>query len=129
MKRELKIGDSQILTIENDIVSIPQFGKVKMTAFEIASLFDVYVREIYNHTKIILKSGVIQMDFSCPATVTGMIVMPDFYGLEMIIALAFRIRSHKAKVFRNWLMRKMIKSTIRQQILMNIRWDSKALLN
>ena len=122
MKRE-------IITIENGIVSIPLSGEVKMTAFEIASLFDVYVRTIDNHTKAILKSGVIQVDVSCPATVIGNIIIPDIYGLDMIAALAFRIKSHKAKVFRSWTMRKMITNTVGQQILMDIRWDNKALLN
>ena len=121
MKRE-------IITIDDGIVFMPLSGEVRMTAFEIASLFDVYVQTINNHTKAILKSGVIQADVSCPATLIGNTIIPDVYGLDMITALAFRIQSHKAEVFRSWTMRKMITSTIGQQILTN-RWDNKALLN
>jgi len=129
MKRELKIGDSQIITIENGIVSVPQSGNVRMKAFEIASLFEVYVRTIDNHAKAILKSGIIQTDVSCPATVIGNTIMPDVNGIDMITALAFRIQSHKAEIFRNWTVRKMIVNTAEQQILTHIQWDSKALLN
>ena len=100
-----------------------------MTASEIASLFDVYVREVYNDAKAIMKSEVIHVDVSVPLIVVGNSVIPDVYGLEMIIALAFRIHSHKAEVFRKWLIRKMISNTSGQQILMNILWNDKALLN
>jgi len=119
----------KIVGIENGVVSIPKSGEIKMTASEIASLFDVYVREIYNHAKAIMKSGVIHVDVSVPAIVIGNSVMPDVYGLEMIIAFAFRIQSHKAEVFRNWIMRKMVANTAGQQILMNILWNDKAFLN
>jgi len=119
----------KIIRIENGTVFIPQSGEIKMTASEIASLFDVYVREIYSYAKAIIKWGVILVDMSVPLIVTGNSVMPDVYGLEMITALAFRIQSPKAEVFRNWIMRKMIASDAERQILMNIRWNSKALLN
>jgi hypothetical protein len=99
----------KLITIENGMVSVPQSGEVKMTASEIASLFDVYVREIYNHAKAVMKLEVIKVDVSCPATVIGNTIMPDIYGLDMIIALAFRIQSHKAEVFRSWLMKQAVK--------------------
>ncbi|MDR0686631.1 MAG: hypothetical protein LBF79_04170, partial [Dysgonamonadaceae bacterium] len=95
MKREA-------ITIENGLVSVPQSGEVRMTAFEIATLFEVYVRTINDHAKAILKSGVIKTDGSCTATVTGSSIMPDVYGLNMIIALAFRVHSPKAEMFREW---------------------------
>ena len=113
MKRE-------IIIIDNGIVSIPQSGAIRMTAHEIASLFEVYILTINNHAKAILKSGVIQMDVSCPATVIGNTIMPDFYGLDMITALAFRIQSHKAEVFREWLIKKAVK-----QPPVFIRWEIK----
>jgi hypothetical protein len=119
----------KIIRIENSIVTVPKSGEISMTASEIASLFDVYVREIYNHAKAIMKSGVIHVDVSVPLIVIGNTVMPDVYGLEMIVALAFRIKSQKAEVFRKWLIRKMVENTFGQQILMSIMWNDKALLN
>jgi hypothetical protein len=117
------------ITIENGIVSVPKNVEIKMTASEIASLFDVYVREIYSHAKAIMKSGVIRMDVSVPLIVIGNTVMPDEYGLEMIVAFAFRIHSQNAEVFRKWIVRRMIENTSGQQIFTNILLNDKALLN
>jgi len=119
----------KIIRIENDIVSVPKSVEIKMTASEIAFLFDVYIREIYNHAKAIMKSGIIQVDVSVPLIVIGNTVLPDVYGLEMIVAFAFRIHSQNAEVFRNWIIKKMISNTSGQQILMSIWWNDKALLN
>ena len=100
-----------------------------MTAFEIASLFEVYTQTVNVNIKAILKSDIVKVDISGPVTVVGNTLMPDFYGLEMITALAFRIKSHKTEIFREWLMRKAVTSTAGQRILKNIRWDDKVLLN
>lgn len=100
MKREA-------ITIENGLVSVPQSGEVRMTAFEIAALFEVYVRTINDHAKAILKSGVIKVDDSCTATVTGSSILPDVYGLDMITALAFRLHSPKAEIFRQWVLHRI----------------------
>ena len=122
----------KIMTIENGIVSLPASGKIQMTTFEIAALFEVYTQTVNSNIKAIMKSDIIKVDISCPVTVAGNILMPDFYGLEMIIALSFRIQSYKAEIFRNWLMRKATtkkKKTAGQQILRCIQWGNKALLN
>jgi hypothetical protein len=78
-----------------------------MTVCEIAALFEVYVRTINDHTKVILKSEIIKTGGSCPATVTGNIILPDVYGLDMITALAFRIHSPKAEIFREWVIQRL----------------------
>lgn len=97
----------KIITIENGLVSVPQSGEVRMTTSEIAALFEVYVRTINDHAKGILKSGVIKADVSCPATVTGNAIIPDVYGLDMITALAFRLHSLKAEMFREWVLHRI----------------------
>jgi hypothetical protein len=78
-----------------------------MTACEIAALFEVYVRTINDQTKGILKSGIVKADASCIATVAGNTLIPDVYGLDMITALAFRLHSPKAKMFREWVIRRI----------------------
>ena len=119
----------KIIKIENGMVSVPQSAEIKMSVSEIAFLFDVYEREIYSNVKAIMKQGLIKVDVSVPVTVMGKTVMPDVYGLEMITALAFGIRSHKAHIFRKWLIKKMTANTSGQQILMSILWNDRALLN
>jgi len=109
MKRE-------VITIENGKVSIPE--KVSMRAFEIADLFGVYAQTVNANIKAIIKSGVINPDTSGQVVASGNIVVPLDFGLEMITALAFRIKSHNAKVFRRWLMRKVIPNPTERAILM-----------
>jgi hypothetical protein len=98
--------ERKIITIENGLVSVPQ-SEIRMTAVEIAALFEVYVRTINDQAKAILKSGVIKTVGSCTVTVTGNTIMPDVYGLDMITALAFWLHSPKAEMFREWVIRRI----------------------
>lgn len=103
MKRE-------IITIsENGIVTIPSMptASILMRDFEIAQLFGVYSQTVKANIKTILKSGVITSDCTHGGTVIGSTIIPDYHGLNMITALAFRIQSHKAKVFREYVVRKL----------------------
>jgi hypothetical protein len=105
-----------IIAIENGIVTVPQSGDIRMTAFEIAALFEVYVQTVNAGIKTILKSGVVKAGIPCPVTVTRNTLMPDVYGLDMIVALSFRIESRNAEVLRKWLMRKVTAKTSGLQI-------------
>jgi hypothetical protein len=105
-----------IITIGNGMVSIPQSSEVRMTAFEIATLFEVYVQTVNGGIKTILKSGIVKADIPCPLIVTGNTLMPDIYGLDMIVALSFRIESRNADVLRKWLLRKVTAKTSGLQI-------------
>ena len=99
MKREAII-------IENGLVSAPQ-SEVRMTAIEIAALFEVYVQTVHTNIKAVLKSGIAKTDVSCAVIVTGNTLMPDVYGLDMITALAFKVHSPKAVIFRECVIRRM----------------------
>ena len=105
MKRELKIGDSQIISIENGIVSVPD--SVRMSIAEIADLFGIYYQTTKKNIRAIEKSGVVAGDYSTGCTVDGQKIYPEYYSLDMVTAVAFRIRSHKAEIFRDWLLRRM----------------------
>lgn len=90
---------------ENGRVCVPE--NVRMSSHEIAALFEVYVQTVNGCIKAILKSGIVKPDISCPAAVAGNTVLPDAYGLDMVIALAFRIHSSKAEIFRQWVICKI----------------------
>ena len=55
--------------------------------FEIAELFGVYEQTIHSNIRSILKSGVIRSDISQDMVMSGNLIVPDVYGLDMIIAL------------------------------------------
>lgn len=89
---------------ENGNVFIPD--NVQMRDFEIAELFGAMIPTIRSNVRAILKSGVITIDTQHGGTVIGATILPDYYGLDMVIALAFRIHSHNAGILRKWILRK-----------------------
>lgn len=103
MKMNMK---REIITINEDgSVSVPD--KVMMQDFEIAGLFGMMISTIRSNIRSVLKTGITTSDFSNGATLVGNNILPDYYGLDMIMALAFRIQSAQAKVFRRWILRKV----------------------
>lgn len=113
--------ENRIIRIENGIVSVPQSGDIWMTVCEIAALFEVYTQTVNANIKAILKSGVVKADISCPVTVAGNTILPDVYGLEMIIALAFRIRSYNAEVLRKWTIWKVSKMELPEILKLSVQ--------
>jgi hypothetical protein len=106
MKRELKIGDSQIITIaDNGIVTVP--CEARMNISEIADLFGIFYQTAKRCVRDIEKSGIANGDYSMCSTVEGLKVFPDYYGLDMITAIAFRVQSAKADIFRRWIVRRI----------------------
>lgn len=85
MKRKI------IAISENGNVSVPE--SVQMRDFEIAELFGVMIPTIRSNIRAILKTGVVTADLTNGATLVGCNVLPDYHGLDMIMALAFRIQS------------------------------------
>lgn len=85
-------------------VSVPD--KVMMQDFEIAGLFGVTIPAVRANIRTILKTGIVTGDFTNGATLVGNNILPDYYGMDMIMALAFRIHSHNAGILRKWILRK-----------------------
>lgn len=107
MKRE-KRG---IITItDNGTVAVPD--NVRMSIGEIADLFDIYYRTVKRYIRSIEKSGIVRGDDSMGCVVEGRNIYPEYYGLEMVIAVAFRIQSRNAEMFREWLMNRAMKQDI-----------------
>jgi len=111
--------ENRIITIENGKVSVPE--NVSMRAFEIADLFGVYVQTVNANIKAIIKSGVVSPDTSGQVIVNGSTVIPLNFGLEMITALAFRIKSKNAELFRGWLLRKAVKRDVATTIVLTAK--------
>ncbi len=89
------------ITISDDgAVTVPT--GVRMTICEIAEVFGVYYPTVKRYIRDIEKASIADGDYrmSCIADRTG--VHPEYYGLEMIVALAFRFRSWQATQFRRW---------------------------
>jgi len=103
MKRE------KITISENGIITLPgnPVETVWMLDFEIAELVGVMIPTIKSNIRAILKSGVVKADLQHGGVCYDNYILPDYYGMDMITALAFRINSLKAKLFRKYILGKL----------------------
>jgi hypothetical protein len=121
MKRE-------IITIsDSGMVGVP--SKVRMTISEIADLFGIYYQTAKRGIRTIEKSGAAGGDYSMSCTCDGSKVYPNYYGLETIIALSFQVQSAKARIFQEWLIRRVSMHPIVVQLTDNILPTDKCLWN
>ena len=97
--------ENRKIRIENAVITVP--SKTKMNIAEIADLFGVYYHTAKKHIRAIEKLGVAGGDYSGSCTVEGSKIYPDYYGLEMLIAVTFRVQSPNADIFRRWLLDKI----------------------
>lgn len=95
------------ISIENGRVEIhaPE-NRVWLTRHQIADLFGVFVPAVGSNIRSILKSGILREErvYRRERNRDGGIV--ELYSLEMIAALAFRLKSGNAEAFRRWLVRR-----------------------
>lgn len=115
-----------MVTMKREIVTICRGGRItvpanaQMTDFEIAELFGVLIPKIKANIRSLLKFCVCQGDYSDGGVVIGNTVYPEYYGLEMIIALSFGIDSANAKVFREWVQKRIISSNRQQTLFISL---------
>lgn len=112
MKRE------KITISENGVITLPSnpTEAVWMRDFEIAELFGVMLPTIKSNIRAVLKSNVVAEDTTNGATLVGRNILQDYFGLDMVVALAFRINSMNAQLFRDFVTQKMT-STITQSVI------------
>ncbi|MFT4222931.1 hypothetical protein [Dysgonomonas sp.] len=98
LRKRGKIGDSQIITI-SDSGTISGQGETKMRIGEMAGLFGIYYRAAKRHIRTLYfeKAGVVRGDDSIGCIVEEKNIYREYYGLDMVIALAFRIQSKKCR--------------------------------
>ncbi|MDR3058077.1 MAG: protein-tyrosine kinase [Prevotella sp.] len=113
--------ENRIITIENEIVHMPQSGIAWMTQHEITNLFGCFVSKVNSNIRSILKSGVLREADVCRTCYYQNGNFVEQYNLEMITALAFRIQSKNAEVFRKWLTIKLSKSEIPEILIGSIQ--------
>lgn len=100
MKRE-------IITISKvGVVTIPT-APVWMTQFEMADLFGMFAYDIRKTIRQIYKSGELQEHETMKYIRQDNRANYDVYSLEMVIALAFRLRSKEAIAFRKFVINRL----------------------
>lgn len=119
-----------IITIsDNGSVYVPT--NVQMRDFEIAELFGVMIPTVRSHLRAILKTGIATGNYTNGATLVGNNVLPDYFGLDMVMALAFRIHSWQAETFRQWITKKVIdkERDISHQVFVSVNNKRNKTLN
>ncbi len=86
-------------------------GTVWMTKHQIADLFGCFVAKVVSNIATILKSGVLDESRVCRFHRYRDGGGVEMYSLEMVVALAFRIDTHNAGIFRRWLMERAMQPT------------------
>jgi hypothetical protein len=102
----------KIITISDEgVITVPDNpDRVRMTICEIATLLGIFSPTAKRHIRAIEKSGIADGDYTMTCIVGNMSVQPEYYGLEMIAALAFRIHTWQANILRRWLMERVAQS-------------------
>ena len=104
---------TQPITIENGQVAIrPSANGLWLTQAQIADVFGVFTSAVNANIRAIFKSGMLDEDkvFRRTRARNGNFV--ERYNLEMIVALAFRLKSEKAEAFRRWIVERATKPQI-----------------
>lgn len=117
---------TQPITIENGLVTIrPTAHGVWLTQSQIANLFGVFTAAVSANIRAILKSGILDEDRVVRRTRCRNGNIVERYSLEMITALAFRLKSENAEVFRRWI----VERTTTPAIVWKMPTNNNAKLN
>lgn len=101
------------IKIEKGRVTIrPVAGSIWLTQHEIADLFGVFISAIGSNIRSILKNEILQEDMVCRRRDNGNGSILTLYNLEMITALAFRLKSRQAQYFREWIIEQALNPVI-----------------
>ena len=90
-------------------------GMVWMTKHQIADLFGCFVAKVVSNIAAVLKSGVLDESRVCCFHRYKDGSGVELYSLEMITALAFRIGTRNADIFRRWLIERATQPALKFQ--------------
>ena len=104
---------TQPITIENRRVTIRSITNgVWLTQSQIADLFGVFTAAVNANIRAILKSGILDEERTARRTRCRDGNIVERYSLEMIAALAFRLKSENTEAFRRWIVERAMTPAI-----------------
>ncbi len=105
IRAKITISDDGAVNVPND---------VQMTDFEIAQLLGIMIPTVRGAIKRLL-NGRPLLDCS-GGVVRGNRVVPEYFGLEVVIAIAMQVESYESDIFRRWLLRRLTQPVNQQPI-------------
>lgn len=106
------MNTASIIIEEGRVTIRPVAGGIWLTQHEIADIFGVFILAINSNIRSILKNEILQEDVVCRHRDNGNGSILTLYSLEMITALAFRLKSRRAQYFREWITRQALNPVI-----------------
>lgn len=101
--------ERQVITIQEEcVIYAPHLGEVWMTVWEIAELFYVSGVTVKNTIKRIWKQGALKEFDTYRYIKLDNGNSADVYNLEMVMAIAFQIDTFQAKLFRGYMIGKIV---------------------
>ena len=100
---------------ERDIITIDEYGRfslpadtadIWMTAMELAELFGTTAGAVHTGIKAIFKENALNDYEVCKCIRLDSGNSADVYDMEVVTALAFRLNTYPAAVFRRWLVKR-----------------------
>lgn len=111
--------NTKIKINDNGTVHVPQ--NVRMTITEIAGLFEIFYKTAKKNIRSVEALGICTGDQSMSGTVENSKIVSDYYGLDMIIAIAFRVQSIKTNIFRQWIIDQSTKTGVTTMPLLSMQ--------
>ena len=111
------------------VIITPANGTVWLTKHQIADLFECFTAKVIANIRAILKADILDERKVCHLHRYENNSSVELYNLEVIMVLAFRIKTHNAKVFREWLMKKAVQERSDRQISVVVPWSDRIFLN
>lgn len=100
--------------MKREIITIDEYGRLDiptdtaaiwMTEAEIVELFGTTAGAVHTGIKAIFKENALHDYDVCKCIRPDSGNSADVYNLEMVVALAFRLNTYPASVFRKWLVK------------------------
>ena len=92
----IKIDDNGSVTIQTNVA---------MTDFEIAQLLGVMLPTVKGVIKRLLKTRYVA---DCSGGIVhGNQIIPEYFGLNVVIYIAFQVDSRETEIFRQWILKRI----------------------
>lgn len=97
-------------------------GQIWLTIPEIAQNFDCFLSAVYSNIRVIFKNNELFKEDVCKEVSyfddKGKEHIMTLYNLDMILTLAFRIKSYRAREFRKWIRKTVVTPILKKEVLL-----------
>lgn len=120
--------ENRLITINEACRSVNIPEHVAMCSFEIAHLFGVTTQAINANIASLMKAKIVRPEMRGCTMIKFGIITPEYFGLDMVTALAYRVDSYQADIFREWVLNRMQEKKPNRDIPIFIQLSDKEIV-